>query len=109
MVENYNENVGEFNDRYAQEAREFTQGDFSDGRINIYTYTDEQELTTVLIHELGHAMSLEHVDGSSSMMYFQIGEQPLEFELSATDLSEFNRVCGSMSLWDKLVYKLANN
>lgn len=108
LIENYNENVGEFNDRYG-ELPEFTQGDYGNGRINIYTYKDLEELHTVLVHEFGHALSLDHVEGEASVMYYLIGGQPDELKLSAADLAEFDRVCGSMNLWDKIMYRLTNN
>ena len=108
LIANYNENVGVFNEKFG-ETREFTQGDYNYERINIYTYKDKQELETVLAHELGHALSLDHVEGSSSIMYYLIGEQPAKLDLSETDLAEFNRICGDMNLWDKIVYRLTNN
>ena len=108
LITNYNENVGEFNERIG-DKREFTQGDYQEGRINIYTYQDERELQTVLIHEFGHALSLDHVEGEESFMYFLIGGQPADMMLSEFDLTEFNRVCGSMNLWDKIVYRLTTN
>lgn len=108
LIENYNENVGEFNEKFGH-AREFTQGDYNGGRINIYTYKDLHELRTVLAHELGHAMSLDHVEGDSSVMYYLIGGQPSDLELSSPDLGEFNRICGDMNLWDKIVYRLKDN
>lgn len=108
LVRDYNREVGIFNKEYG-EPREFTQGDYNYERINIYTYKDEAELELVLAHELGHALSLGHVEGDSSVMYFLIGDQPAELSLTETDLGEFNRVCGDMNLWDKIVYRLSNN
>lgn len=108
LVASYNQNVGTFNERFG-ETREFTQGDYSKGHINIYTYKDETELQTVLAHELGHALSLDHVEGDSSVMYYLIGEQSADLHLSETDLAEFNRICGDMNLWDKIVYRLSSS
>ncbi len=108
LIANYNENVGEFNERFG-EAREFTQGDYQGDRINIYTYQDASELHTVLAHELGHALSLDHVSSSASVMHHLIGGQPAELSLSQEDIGEFNRVCGDMNLWDKIVYRLTYN
>lgn len=108
LIERYNENVNEFNERFTQD-REFTQGDYQNDRINIYTYKDAWELHTVLAHELGHALSLDHVDGRDSVMHYLIGGQSAQLELTEEDLSEFNRVCGDMSLWDKIMYRLTHN
>lgn len=108
LIKNYNEKVGVFNEEFG-ESREFTQGDYNYGRINIYTFKDFDELELVLAHELGHALSLDHVEGEESVLYYLIGEQPKQLTLSETDIAEFNRVCGDMNLWDKIVYRLSNN
>lgn len=105
LIEDYNEDVGDFNNRFGQ-SREFTQGDYRGDHINIYTFKDQWELETVLAHELGHALSLDHVEGEESIMHYLMGDQPLTPSLSSPDLMEFNRVCGEMSIWDKIVYRL---
>ena len=97
LVETYNENVARYNRRFG-EAQEFTQGDFQynyQGReINVYTYASEEELVLVLAHELGHALSLGHVDNPASLMHYLIGGQSQPLTLTAEDEAEFNRVCG---------------
>ncbi len=108
LIENYNEKVGVFNEQFG-ESREFTQGDYQGDKINIYTYKDKLELRTVLAHELGHSLSLDHVEGEESVMHYLIGGQPPDLSLSLTDVAEFNRVCGDMSIWDKIMYRLSNN
>ena len=108
LVQNYNQGVGVYNKTFG-ETREFTQGDYQGDRINIYTYEDKDELKLVLTHELGHALSLGHVDGESSVMYYLIGEQPRSLELSQADKAEFARVCGDLSVWDKIQLRLQSN
>ena len=108
LIDNYNENVVKFNERFGHQ-REFTQGDFGGERIQIYTYKDMQELKTVLTHEFGHALSLDHVEDEESVMYYLMGKQPESLRLSTNDMAEFNRVCGDMSIWDKIVYRLSTN
>lgn len=93
LVEEYNESVSSYNERFG-ESREFTQGDYQNRDINIYKFTDTDELKLVLLHELGHALSLGHVEGESSIMYHLLGGQPNSMEPSAADLAEFERVCG---------------
>lgn len=101
LITTYNSGVNAFNKTYG-EPKEFTQGDYSNSTIKIYTFKDREELKLVLVHELGHALSLNHVEGKESVMYYLIGKQPKELVLSANDLQEFNRVCGEKSMFDKI-------
>ncbi len=108
IVERYNNEVASYNTTYGA-AREFTQGTYSsEGRIDIYTYVDKGELELVLAHELGHALSIDHVAGSESVMYFLIGEQPDPLTLSSQDMATFTEVCGAGSRWSTITQKMRN-
>lgn len=102
IVSAYNNVVNVYNNRFNQE-REFTQGDYQGTSINIYQYESREELVTVLTHELGHALSLDHVEKAESFMYFLMGEQSLEAGLTPEDIAEFEAVCnpgsGGPSSW----------
>lgn len=106
LVETYNRGVSEYNDTFGG-GREFTQGTYNiEGEINIFAFVDMEELRLVLAHEFGHALSLDHVANERSIMYFLIGAQPQELELSDEDLAEFARVCSEMSMWDTIKISL---
>lgn len=106
LISTYNKGVNLYNQAFGN-AREFTQGDYSSSVINIYTYADKNELRTVLAHELGHSLGLEHVEGTSSIMYYLIGGQPQEnLAPSDTDITEFNRVCGNTTLLERLKFSI---
>lgn len=93
-VREYNDRVREYNSRFHHE-REFTQGDYQGDRINIYQFADLEELQLVLAHELGHAISLDHVDDENAVMYYLMRGQDSELTFADTDLAEFVRVCGA--------------
>lgn len=101
LIESYNEEVDRYNQTFA-ESREFTQGDHYGNQISIYTYKDMDELRLVLAHELGHALRLEHVENPESIMHYLIGGQPSDLSLTQEDINEFTRICGDLSIWDKI-------
>jgi len=108
LVETYNRGVKEYNHTFGN-SREFTQGTYSsDKRIDIYTYSDMQELRLVIAHEFGHALSLDHVADETSIMYFLIGEQQQPLTLTENDMAEFIRVCQTKSAWGILTERLIN-
>lgn len=108
LIDDYNEEVKDFNDEFS-ESREFTQGDYQGDRINIYTFRDFNELKLVLAHELGHALSLGHVDDHQSIMYYLMGEQPMDsINLTDQDIAEFQAICGEKSVYQSLRQTLIN-
>lgn len=100
LIKSYNTGVSLFNQKFG-DSREFTQGDYTNKTITVYTFEDLAELKHVLIHELGHALSLDHVEGTSSAMYYLIGGQDDNDPITSADLKEFNRVCGNLTLWER--------
>lgn len=96
LVTDYNTIVSQYNDRFA-ESQEFTQGDYTGDAIDIYQYDSEDELTVVLAHEFGHALSLDHVENKASVMYHSMDAQQLDEGISVEDHEEFIRVCGTKS------------
>ncbi len=108
IINTYNQGVDTYNKAFGT-AREFTQGDYSQGVINIYTFDSKAELVLVLVHELGHALSLDHVENSKSVMHYLLHEgqeggavTEEDVVLSAEDLAEFNRVCGQKTFLERL-------
>lgn len=103
LISDYNEVVDKYNSRF-HESHEFTQGDYQGDAINIYQYNSTTELEIVLAHEFGHALNLEHVEGTESIMYHFMEAQTLEEGITDFDLGEFERVCGDgdFTLWSIL-------
>lgn len=107
LIQTYNDSVSRFNEEYVSNE-EFTQGDYQGKSINIYTYKDFDELKLVLVHELGHAMSLDHVENQESVMYYLMGEQPTDLKLSPQDLNEFQGVCGDVTTYQRVKEQIIN-
>lgn len=99
----YNQHVRDFNNAFAG-GREFTQGDYQGDTIHIYSFQSEEELTLVLAHELGHALSLSHVEDPTAVMYFMLTDVHAGPMLSAADIAEFANRCGdSVTWWQKFL------
>lgn len=93
LIDAYNTEVSQYNHAYGY-TREFTQGDYQGDQINIYKFSDETELVTVLAHEFGHALGIGHVEGSNSLMYYLLEGSGASSALSAFDIAAFEAVCG---------------
>jgi hypothetical protein len=92
LITEYNEGVVQYNQTYTGDE-EFTQGEFNGDSITIFHFKDQTELRNVLIHELGHAIGLPHVEGGESMMYYLMDKQPATSLLSESDLAALGSVC----------------
>lgn len=101
LVEVYNHNVSQYNEAFG-DVHEFTQGDYQGNHINVYKFSSITELKLVLAHELGHALSLDHVENDESILYYLMGGQPKQLRLSEEDVAEFKRVCAPESWRERI-------
>lgn len=86
LITEYNEKVDVFNDQYAHGGI-FTQGDYTGDGITIYKFSNEAELITVLAHEFGHALGIDHVETEGSLMYYLL-EEELNSPVPVTDIDQ---------------------
>jgi hypothetical protein len=93
LIETYNQEVQEYNSIYGQ-THEFTQGDYQGGSINVYKFSNQNELVSVLAHEFGHALGIEHVEEPSALMYYLLDDELLDApELADGDIAAYELVC----------------
>lgn len=93
-VDAYNRQVDAYNEEFGY-SREFTQGDYQGDRINIYKFSTENELVTVLAHEFGHALGIDHVDDPDSLMYYLMDDTDQVPALGTADRRAYLEVCGA--------------
>jgi molecular chaperone GrpE (heat shock protein) len=91
-----NLNIKEYNAIGQTIETEFEQGNYRSGpgtkEINIYQFENHNKLVRVLAHEMGHALGVDHVDNTESIMYaYNIGTNE---SISSEDLHALNLVCG---------------
>ena len=94
LIDAYNTDILTYNNKFGMQ-REFDQGDYRGNEINIYQFDTLNDLRLTIAHELGHALRLSHVDNSSSVMYYLMGEQNLlDLKLTEEDIEALTLECG---------------
>lgn len=94
LIEAYNKEVQRFNKQFGY-TREFTQGDYQGDRINIYKFSSDSEIISVLTHEFGHALGIDHVESTDSVMYYLLIDASANPVLSEDDKAAFITTCGT--------------
>jgi methyl-accepting chemotaxis protein len=90
--------VNEYNQTFTGTNR-FTQGAYENignqKRINIYQFSDHDELRLVIAHEVGHALGVGHVENPKSIMYHLMGNQNIQgLRLTPEDIDALKVLCG---------------
>jgi hypothetical protein len=93
IVNNYNASIMTYKKRYGG-TREFEKGIYDGQEINIYQFKEKADLRLTLVHEMGHALGLDHVENTESIMYYMIGDQDMDNpKFSGEDIAELNKAC----------------
>lgn len=91
-VQKYNQGVQEYNKLF-KDPKEFDAGNTDGREINVYSYDGKVELTTLLIHEFGHVLGIEHVESEDSVMYYLLSKKNGTGSLSTEDITALNESC----------------
>ena len=98
LIDTYNQEVQAYNEEYGQ-SHEFTQGDYQGGEINVYKFSNSNELQSVLAHEFGHALGIDHIEQPDALMYYLLDDELLQAPtLAASDIAAYNAVCTNQGM-----------
>jgi multidrug efflux pump subunit AcrA (membrane-fusion protein) len=81
QIDLQNSNIADVKNEVSESQNKIiTQGEYNPQKneIDIYIFGDLDELRLVLMHEFGHALSLNHDASPNSIMYNLLGEQDLK-------------------------------
>ncbi|HEX7586100.1 MAG TPA: matrixin family metalloprotease [Patescibacteria group bacterium] len=94
IVNSYNNAVTTYKSKYGG-TQEFEKGIFDPSAgIIIYQFKEASDLELTLIHELGHALGIGHVENPKSIMYYMIGEQDLDNpKFTNEDIAALKKTC----------------
>lgn len=92
QVNSYNDNVKNYND-LSRFGEEFDAGNTDGTEINVYTFDGLPELRTLLVHEFGHVLGIDHVDDDHSVMYYLLNDNNQQGELSEIDKMALELSC----------------
>lgn len=89
----FNREVSVYNSTFGT-GRIFDQGEYIGDSINIYQFDNQDDLRLVIAHEFGHALTLDHVEGESSIMYPLVGKQDFKNpKPSSEDIAALKEKC----------------
>ena len=91
QVNQYNEGVNEYNNLF--DGREFHAGDTDGTEINVHSFDGREELHTLIVHEFGHVLGIDHLDDPGSVMYYLLNDENDGGNLSDMDRQALFESC----------------
>lgn len=90
-IDEYNQGVNQYNGLF--DGREFDAGNTDGRKINVYSFDGTQELYTLLVHEFGHVLGIDHIDDPLSTMHYLLNDENKQGILTDKDKEAFIASC----------------
>ena len=103
VVDDVNKNIGTFNNMVSKfndvivqkpEVGFYTLGE---EKIDIFFYTDEENLVNILAHEMGHSLGLDHIEEEGAMMNPVVSENT---EIKSGDIELVKTFCEENTVYN---------
>jgi archaellum component FlaC len=92
-----NLNVQNYNQIGQTRGSEFEEGlyrsDSSGKAIDIFEYSDENQLIRVLAHELGHSLGMQHIDSNPAAIMYYLNQGKNQ-TATIEDIAALKQICG---------------
>lgn len=90
-VISFNENADEYNNLF--DSTPFDAGNTDGTEINVYTFANTKELVTLLTHEFGHVLGIDHLEDEASVMHYLLSEENISGSLTSFDKEALINSC----------------
>lgn len=95
LINSLNLQVDKYNAVGASNGDQYSEGIYSSDvrgtKIDIYQFKDTDELVQLLVHELGHALGLDHLQNPKAIMYYL--NEGVNEKITNDDLAALKTVC----------------
>jgi len=91
-IEKHNTTVNYYNNLF-DEGHEFDAGDTDQTEINIYSYNSRAELHTILVHEFGHVLGIDHLEDPYAVMHYLLSKKNITGDINENDRIALRDVC----------------
>lgn len=93
IAQTYNQNLNTYKDKFGGSVQ-FDKGIYNGQQIDIYQFYEIGDLRLTLAHELGHALNIDHLENSQSVMYYLMGDQDMDHpKATEEDINALKNVC----------------